>query len=73
MHCAQLVLIHLYQGTSLVVQWLRLQASNAEDVGSIPSQGTKIPHSGATKSHAATTEPPCPGACTLQMRPDTAK
>ena len=60
-------------GTSLVVQWLRLQASNAEDVGSIPSQGTKIPHSGATKSHAATTEPPCPGACMLQMRPDTAK
>ena len=29
-------------GTSLVVQWLRLCASNAE--GSIPGQRTKIPH-----------------------------
>ena len=25
-------------------QWLRLQASNAGDMGSIPGQGTKIPH-----------------------------
>ena len=31
-------------GTSLVVQWLRLCASTAEGVGSIPSGGTKIPH-----------------------------
>ena len=31
-------------GTSLVVQWLRLCASNAGDMGSIPGQGTKIPH-----------------------------
>ena len=35
-------------GTSLVVQWLRLPASSAgwggRAVGSIPSQGTKIPH-----------------------------
>jgi len=31
-------------GTSLVVQWLRLHASNARDMGSIPGQGTKIPH-----------------------------
>ena len=31
-------------GTSLVVQWLRLCASNAEGVGLIPGQGTKIPH-----------------------------
>ena len=30
--------------TSLIVQWLRLQASNAGGVGSIHSQGTKIPH-----------------------------
>ena len=30
--------------TSLVVQWLRLHASTAKNVGSIPSQGTKIPH-----------------------------
>ena len=31
-------------GTPLVVQWLRLHTSNAEDAGSIPGQGTKIPH-----------------------------
>ena len=31
-------------GTSQVVQWLRLCAANAGDVGSIPSGGTKIPH-----------------------------
>ena len=29
---------------SLVVQWLKLQASNAEGTGSIPGRGTKIPH-----------------------------
>ena len=34
-------------GTSLVAQWLRLCASNADGVGSIPGQGTKTPH--ATK------------------------
>ena len=33
-------------GTSLAVQWLRLCASNAEGTGSIPDQGTKIPHFG---------------------------
>ena len=27
-----------------MVQWLRLRASNAWGVGSIPGQGTKIPH-----------------------------
>ena len=32
------------KGTSLVVQLLRLHASTAGDVGSIPGQGTKIPH-----------------------------
>ena len=31
-------------GTSLVVQRLRLCASNAGSMGSIPSQGTMIPH-----------------------------
>ena len=31
-------------GTSLVVKWLRLCASNAGDAGSIPGQGTKIPY-----------------------------
>ena len=29
-------------GTSLVVQWLRLRASSAGAVGSIPGRGTKI-------------------------------
>ena len=28
-------------GTSLVVQWLRLYALNAENLGLIPNQGTK--------------------------------
>ena len=31
--------------TSLVVQWLRLCIPNAENTGSIPERGTKIPHS----------------------------
>ena len=31
-------------GTSLVVQWLRLCASTEGVAGSIPGQGTKIPH-----------------------------
>ena len=31
-------------GISLAVQWLRLHASNAVGLGSIPGQGTKIPH-----------------------------
>ena len=33
-----------YSRTSLAVQWLRLRASIAGDVGSIPGQGTKILH-----------------------------
>ena len=31
-------------GTSLAVQWLRLHASTAEDIGSIPGWGIKISH-----------------------------
>ena len=31
-------------GTSLVVQWLRLRASNAGGAGSIPGWGTTVPH-----------------------------
>ena len=31
-------------GTSLVVQWLRLRASDVRSTNSIPGQGTKIPH-----------------------------
>ena len=30
--------------TSLAVQWLRRHVSNAVGAGSIPGQGTKIPH-----------------------------
>ena len=36
--------INIQQGTSLAVQWLRLCASTAGGMGSIPGQGTKIPH-----------------------------
>ena len=32
------------RGTSVVVQWLRLCTPSAEGTGSIPGQGTKIPH-----------------------------
>ena len=32
------------EGTSLAVQWLRFRASTAGGTGSIPGQGTKIPH-----------------------------
>ena len=31
-------------GTSPVVQWLRLCFPNAGGLGSVPCQGTKIPH-----------------------------
>ena len=31
-------------GTALVVRWLRLCTSTTGDAGSIPGQGTKIPH-----------------------------
>ena len=33
-----------FSGTPLLVQWLRLCASNAGDVGLIPGWGTKISH-----------------------------
>ena len=33
----------------MVVQWLRLRASNAGGMGSIPGQGTKIPHATTKK------------------------
>ena len=38
-----------FLGTSLAVQWVRLHASNARCVGSIPGQGTKCPHAAAEK------------------------
>lgn len=31
-------------GTSLVIHWLRLHASKAGGAGSIPDQGTEVPH-----------------------------
>ena len=34
----------LFQGTSLVVQWLRFCTSKAGGTGSIPDKGIKIPH-----------------------------
>ena len=37
----KLVLKDPTTGTSLVVQWLRLRAPNAGDLGSIPGQGTR--------------------------------
>ena len=39
-----------WEGTCPMVQWLRLPTSNAGDVGSIPGQGTKIPHASGTKN-----------------------
>ena len=42
--------------------------SNAADAGSIPGQGTKIPHAAEQLSLcAATTEPTCPGALVLRQ------
>ena len=39
----------LIPGTSLAIQWLRFCASNAGGMGSIPGQGTKIPHATGPK------------------------
>ena len=36
-------------GTSLVVQWLRLQVPEAEGMGLIPGWGTKIPQAAQCK------------------------
>ena len=36
-------------GTSLMVQWLRLQTSTAGGMDSIPGQGIKIPHACAVQ------------------------
>ena len=43
-HAMEYYLAMKRNGTSLVVQWLRLQASIAGSAGSIPGQGTKILH-----------------------------
>ena len=39
-----------YSGTFLVVQWLRLHTSNAEDMGSIRGQESKILQAERTKN-----------------------
>ena len=36
-----------FLGSSLAVQWLKLHASNARGVGSIPGQRSKCPHAAA--------------------------
>ena len=41
-------------GTSLVAQWLRLQASNAGGSSSVPGQGSKITHAKNNTKHIAT-------------------
>ena len=41
---SQILEFKIKSGTSLVVQWLRLGASNAGGVGSMPAWGTKIPY-----------------------------
>ena len=43
---------HYFVGTSLVVQRLRLWAPNAEGLGSIAGQGTKIPHAATKTQHS---------------------
>ena len=49
-----------YHGTSLVAQWLKNLSANAEDAGSIPIWGTKMPHAtGQLSPHTATTDPMC--------------
>ena len=56
----QIVAKLLIMGTFLVVQWLRLRASNSGDQSLIPSQGTKSHMHATTKSlHATTKEPAC--------------
>ena len=43
------------QGNSLVVQWVRLCAPNAGDLGLIPGRGTRCRMHAAAKSPNATT------------------
>ena len=44
-------------GTSLAAQWLRLHASNARVMGSIPDLATKIPHAAWSKTKTKTKKP----------------
>ena len=47
--------------TSLVVQWLRLHASTAGGMGSIPSWGSQIPHATWRGKKKKKDNPPRPG------------
>ena len=50
-------------------------SSNAEDMDSIPGQGTKIPHDAGQPSPHTTTRSPCATTretCVPQLRPSTA-
>ena len=49
-------------GTSLVVQWLRLHAPRAGDLGLISGQGTKIPHATQHESESEVAQS-CPTLC----------
>ena len=49
-HFPRTAFLKSLEGTSLVVQWLRLRASAMMGTGSIPGWGTKIPHA-STHSH----------------------
>ena len=48
-------------GSSLVVQWLRLQVLNAECSSSIPGQESRFPHATnkSSNAQAATKDPAC--------------
>ena len=46
------------QGTSLVVQWVRLLTPNAGGLGSIPGRGTRSHMHAATKSSCTATKDP---------------
>ena len=59
-------------GTSLVVQWLRLRASNAEVLGSIPAQGTRSDMLQLQLKIILTTMKN-PRSCVLQLRHGAAK
>ena len=54
--------------TSLVVQWLRLHASKAGDVGSIAGRGNEIPH--AMRWDKKKKCQVCPGYRDYPMSPD---
>ena len=58
--------INSRKGTFLVIQWQRLRAPNAGDLGSILGWETKIPH-GTTKSSHAPTKTEDPVCCNKDL------